>query len=59
MTARLRELDRISRERVLSPAESLELEREVARVDGGRMPYGLTKALARHGIKRNGRGVSA
>lgn len=52
MTGRLQLLDQLSRERELSAAESLELERELCRADGRRLPYGLTRALARQGIKR-------
>jgi hypothetical protein len=47
------ELDRLSRERELTKAESLLLERSLLIVDGRRVPPGLTKALARHGVKRD------
>ena len=59
MSARAEELDRLSRLRALSDAESFELERELFRGVGKRVPRGLTKALARQGIKRSGKRVLA
>ncbi|MEA3043013.1 MAG: hypothetical protein QOH47_851 [Sphingomonadales bacterium] len=50
------ELDRlteIGRARELTPAESYLLERSICGLDGKRYPRGLTRALARHGIKRD------
>ena len=58
MSDRLSELDAISRQRTLTTAESYELERELARANRRRVGWGLTKALARHGIKRSGRPVA-
>ena len=50
---RLEELDRISRERALTRTERYELERAIARAHGRRAGWGLIKALARRGIKRD------
>jgi hypothetical protein len=49
---RLAQLDAISRQRALTDAESLELEREIRFANGERLPQGLTRALARRGVKR-------
>jgi hypothetical protein len=49
---RIAELDAISRQRALTYAESLELEREITFASGQKLPKGLTRALARQGIKR-------
>ncbi|HXH52575.1 MAG TPA: hypothetical protein VNH53_03975 [Sphingomicrobium sp.] len=57
MSARLEELDRTSRERPLETAESLELERAICRVEGRRCSHGVTKELARAGVKRSGRRI--
>lgn len=46
-------LDALSRTRSLTETESLELEREVLHAAGKRLPPGLTRALARHGVKRD------
>ena len=53
--SRLEELDRLSRLRPLTKAESYELEREIAVTDGRRIPWGLTRALARQGLRRRRR----
>jgi hypothetical protein len=50
---RIAELDAISRTRALSKGESFELEREILLADGKPLPHGLTRGLARHGIKRD------
>jgi hypothetical protein len=50
MLPRLAELDALSRERALTDAESLELEREIRFLNGERLPSGLTRALARRGV---------
>lgn len=47
------ELEAISRRRVLTDAESLLLERAILHNEGKRLPRGLTRALARRGIKRD------
>jgi hypothetical protein len=47
------ELDAIGRGRAPDPVESLLLERSILLADGKRIPHGLTRALARHGIKRD------
>lgn len=57
MSLRLEQLDQISRVRPLSEAESLELEREIRRIDGDRLPYKINRALARRGVKRAGRAM--
>lgn len=49
---RFKELDEIGRRRALTEAESLELEREVYLLQGKSLRPGLTRELARHGIKR-------
>lgn len=46
-------LDEISRRRALTQTESLLLERSILLQNGEKLPAGLTKALARRGIKRN------
>lgn len=50
------EVDRLTalgRDRELSQAESLLLERAIHDADGRPYPKGLTRALVRHGIKRD------
>lgn len=52
---RIRELDEISRQRALTEAESITLERMLWRVERKTKPrasYGSNKELARVGIKR-------
>jgi biotin synthase-like enzyme len=53
-TAEIERLDKLSRERVLTEAESILLERHLSRVHrkSGRAPLGSTRELAMHGIKR-------
>jgi hypothetical protein len=46
-------LNAISRTRSLDESESLLLERSLLLMDGKRIPPGLTRALTRHGIKRD------
>lgn len=46
-------LDEISRRRALTQTESLLLERSILLEKGEKLPAGLTKALARRGVKRN------
>lgn len=46
-------LDQISKTRELMRVESLLLERSILLMDGKRIPPGLTKALARLGVKRD------
>lgn len=50
--SRITQLDEISRQRALTYAESLELEREIRFANGEKLPRGLTRALARRGVKR-------
>lgn len=52
---RIRQLDALSRQRALTDAESIELERLLWRVDkktNKRASYGENKVLARAGIER-------
>ena len=49
---RIAELDALSRQRALTDAESLELERELRFANGENLPKGLQRALARRGVKR-------
>lgn len=49
----LERLDAISRERELTYTESLRLEREVHFEAHRKLPKGLTRALARRGVKRD------
>lgn len=52
LSARGIELDTLSRSRALTYAESLELEREIILAEGQKLPEGLTRELARHGVRR-------
>lgn len=51
-------LDALSRQRKLTPAESLLLERTIRLMERQRLPAGLTKELARLGVKRDMRHFS-
>ena len=51
LSPRGEELDQVSRKRSLTEIESLELEREILFASGQRVPPGLIRDLARHGIK--------
>jgi hypothetical protein len=51
-------LDAASRERELTQAESLLLERTIRLMERQRLPANLTRELARHGIKRDMRHFS-
>jgi hypothetical protein len=51
---RLDQLDSISRVRPLTESESLELEREIRRAEGDRLPHRINRDLAREGVKRSG-----
>lgn len=57
--SRLADLDRASRERPLTPAESCQLENDLCCAEGRAVSSGLRRELARAGIKRSGRRIPA
>jgi hypothetical protein len=56
-TSEIAELEALSRTRALTRAESCRLELLICQREDRRRSYGLTKEMARAGLKRSGRAI--